>query len=79
MGTPDTVKAELAPAGEKVACLSRQRVDGTGHGPDTAARSVGHRTGGRYRSRIDTGTGGADAPGRITHREDDGTPRPPAT
>lgn len=84
MGFLDTVKARLAPAGEKVADLARQHEDRIGHGLDKAARSVDHRTKGRYSNRIESGAGRAkEALGRIAHHGDDdgggGAPRPPAS
>ncbi|QNP65667.1 antitoxin [Streptomyces genisteinicus] len=79
MGFLDTVKARLAPAGEKVAGLARQHEDRIGHGLDKAARTVDDRTRGKYSRRIETGTGKAkEALGRIAHREDGGAAGPPA-
>ncbi|MGW1138139.1 antitoxin [Streptomyces zhihengii] len=82
MGFLDTVKARLAPAGEKVADLARQHEGRIGHGLDKAARSVDHRTKGKYSERIETGAGKAkEALGRIAHPKDGGgeggTPPPP--
>jgi hypothetical protein len=84
MGFKDTLKAKLAPAKEKVSDLAAQHGDKIGHGLEKAAKTVDAKTKGKYRSKIETGTGKAkEALNRIAHKDDgttkgDGT-TPPAS
>ncbi|MEU2163809.1 antitoxin [Streptomyces chengbuensis] len=85
MGIMDTLKAKLAPAREKVSDLAHQHGHKIEHGLDKAARSVDHRTKGKYRDKIESGTGKAkEALDRLAHKDDgtqkggEGTP-PPAS
>ncbi|TLQ43305.1 antitoxin [Streptomyces marianii] len=85
MGIMDTLKAKLAPAREKVSDLAHHHGHKVEHGLDKAARTVDQRTKGKYRDKIESGTGKAkEALDRLAHKDDgthkggEGTP-PPAS
>ncbi|MEV0925599.1 antitoxin [Streptomyces spongiicola] len=85
MGIMEALKARLAPAREKFADLAHQHGHRVEHGLDKAARTVDHRTKGKYSDRIESGTGKAkEAWDRLARKDDgprkggEGTP-PPAS
>lgn len=79
MGFKETLKAKLAPAKDKVSGLAAQHGDKIEHGLEKAAKTVDAKTKGKYRGKIETGTGKAkEALERIAHRKDDGS-TPPAS
>lgn len=90
MSILDTLKTKLAPAREKVSDFAQHHggkiehgLEKVEHGLEKAARSVDHRTKGKYSDKIESGTGKAkEALGRLAPKEggtpkDDGTPPPP--
>lgn len=81
MGLLDNLKARIGPAKDKVSGLAQQHEGRIQHGLDRAARTVDERTKGKYRDRIQSGTGKAkSAVDRFTHRNEPGSggPTPPA-
>ena len=83
MGLLDNVKAKLGPAKDKVSGLAHKHGDKVQHGLDKAAKVVDEKTEGKYRGKIQTGTGKAkNAMDRLAHKDDGtggGTTTPPST
>ncbi|WP_266390817.1 antitoxin [Streptomyces canus] len=75
MGLLDNVKAKLGPAKDKVSGLAQRHGDKVHHGLDKAAKVVDEKTEGKYRGKIQTGTGKAkSAMDRLARK--DGTEGP---
>jgi hypothetical protein len=71
MGLLHSLKAKLTPAGGKVSDLAQQHGHKVTHGIDRAAKAVDEKTKGKYRDRIQTGTGKAKgAMDRLAHKGD---------
>ncbi|MFI6686018.1 antitoxin [Streptomyces sp. NPDC050485] len=80
MGFLDNLKAKLAPAKDKVSDFAQQHGDKIDHGLEKAAKLVDEKTKGKYSDKIESGTGKAkEALGRISHKDDGGTPPPSAS
>ncbi|MEU0372052.1 antitoxin [Streptomyces sp. NPDC006283] len=78
MGFKDNLKAKLAPARDKVSHLAQRHEGKIGHGLERAARTVDHKTKGKYSDKIETSTGKAkEALGRMAHKDDTGGTTPP--
>ncbi|MFC5723697.1 antitoxin [Streptomyces gamaensis] len=66
MGLFDDLKAKLGPLKDKAGDLAQQHGDKIEQGLEKAAHLVDEKTGGKYSSQIQTGTGKAkDALGRL--------------
>ncbi|MCC3769487.1 antitoxin [Streptomyces sp. UNOC14_S4] len=59
MGLFDDLKAKLGPVKDKVGDLAQQHGDKIEAGLEKAAKAVDEKTGGKYTSQIQTGTGKA--------------------
>nr|WSY51242.1 antitoxin [Streptomyces sp. NBC_00886] len=74
MGLMDSLKANLAPAKDKVSGLAQQHGGKIENGLDKAAKMVDEKTKGKYSDKIQTGTGKAkDAMDRLAHKGDTGS------
>lgn len=74
MGILDTLKAKLSPAKDKAAGLAKEHGDKIDHGLDKVARTVDHRTKGKYSDKIQSGTGKAKESLHRFAGKDEGTP-----
>ncbi|MFF9217276.1 antitoxin [Streptomyces viridosporus] len=73
MGLLNNLRTKLDPAKGKVSDLAHQHGGKIQHSLDKAARAVDERTKGKYRDRIQTGTGKAkSAMDRLAHKNDPG-------